>query len=76
MKEKEDFCVMLVSCDDYELPLASADNLQELARATKLSYSALHKSCQNGTPIRLPRLRFHCKKGQVIRVALDDDQDE
>lgn len=76
MKEKEDFCVMLVSCDDYELPLASADSLQELARATKLSYSALHKSCQNGTPIRLPRLRFPCKKGLVIRVNLEEDYDD
>lgn len=76
MKEKEDFCVMLVSYDDYELPLASADSLRGLAKATKLSYSALHKAYRNETPIRLPRGRFDSKKGLVIRVDLKDDLNE
>lgn len=72
---KEDCCVMLVSGDKYQLPLATADSMQELCRITGLSYTAVLKSCHTGKLIRLPPKKFAAKKGIVIRVDLEDSDD-
>ncbi len=76
MAEKEDFCVMLVSSDAYQLPLASADSFKELARITGLSYSALQNSYHSGKAIRLPKNKYSVKKGLVIRVNIEEGQDD
>ena len=76
MDGKADYCVMLVSDDKYQLPLATADNLQELCRITGLSYTAVHKSCHTGRSIRLPKNRYDAEKGIVIKVDLKDDYDD
>lgn len=76
MGEKADYCVMLVSDDEYQLPLVTADSLQELSRITGLSYTAVHKSCHSGHPVRLPKNRYAAEKGIVIRVDLKEDCDD
>lgn len=68
-----DTCVMLVSDDKYQLPLATADNLKELAAVTKMSYSAVARAAQNGKPIRLPKGKYPVEKGLVIKVDLSDE---
>lgn len=76
MAEKENFCVMLVSCDEYQLPLATADSFRELARTSGLSYSALQQSYHTGKAIRLPKNKYSVKKGLVIRVNIEEGQDD
>lgn len=76
MGEKEDFCIMLVSSDAYQLPFASADSFKELARITGLSYSALQNSYHSGKAIRLPKNKYSVKKGLVIRVNIEEGQDD
>lgn len=76
MGEKDNFCVMLVSNDKYQLPLATADSFRELARASGLSYSALQNSYHNKKAIRLPKNKYAVKKGLVIRVNFEEVQED
>lgn len=76
MVEKEDFCIMLVSNDEYQLPLATADSFRELARTTGLSYSALQNSYHTGKAIRLPKNKYAVSKGLVIRVKFEEVQED
>lgn len=76
MSDKENFCVMLVSNDEYQLPLASADSFRELARVSGLSYSALQNSYHTGKAIRLPKNKYTVRKGLVIRVNFEEIQED
>lgn len=76
MGGKDNFCVMLVSSDEYQLPLATADSFRELARTSGLSYSALQKSYHTGKAIRLPKNKYAVKKGLVLRVNIEEVQDD
>ena len=76
MGEKYNFCVMLVSNDKYQLPLATADSFRELACASGLSYSALQNSSHNKKAIRLPKNKYAVKKGLVIRVNFEEVQED
>ena len=76
MGEKDNFCVMLVSCDEYQLPLVTADSFSELARVSGLSYSGLQKAYHTGKAIRLPKNKYAVKKGLVLRVNIEEVQED
>ncbi|MCM1577822.1 MAG: hypothetical protein NC078_03365 [Ruminococcus sp.] len=75
MGERDNYCVMLVTNDEYQLPLANADSFTELARITGISYTALQKSYHSGKAVRLPKKSYCAPKGLVIRIKLDDGKD-
>lgn len=76
MGKKDTFCVMLVSDDEYQLPLATADSFRELVQVSGLSYSALQNAYHTGKAIRLPKNKYAVKKGFVIRVDFEEVQED
>ena len=70
---KENSCVMLVTDDEYQLPIITADSLLELCDKTGLSYSTVQRSLHEERPVRLPRRQFAgLSSGRVIRVDLSE----
>lgn len=70
---QKDTCFMLVSGDKYQLPLADADSIHELAELTGLSATSLRISLNNGCLVKLPKGKFTAAKGFVIQVELEED---
>ncbi len=73
MMPKKDTCFMLVSGDEYQLPLADTDSIHELAKLTGLSATSLRKSLNSGCSVKLPKGKFTAAKGFVIQVELEEE---
>lgn len=74
MKSREDQCILLVSDDEYQLPILTADSLKELSAVLGVAYSTVYNAAKNQTAIRLPKGRFeHFRKGRVVRIDLSEE---
>lgn len=60
---------MIVACDDYELPIAFADSLEELAAMTGYNYYTLKNCCDERRKLRLKNCH-KCDYGKVLSVRV------
>lgn len=69
-------CIILVTDDELQLPILTADTLQELADILGCKRNTVYKAAKNHTSVRLPKGRFGShRKGKVICVNLSESED-
>lgn len=64
---------MMVTKDEYELPLAFADTPAELARMLGLQSGSVIQSAIQKSKVRKPKKRKEAASSQYVKVVFDDD---